>query len=49
MSPVCVFASFSEETVNTERYLSILHNIFSCHLVATGLPLQIQWLKCFGL
>jgi hypothetical protein len=30
---------FFEETVNTEHYLSMLHNTFVLHLLATGLPL----------
>jgi hypothetical protein len=34
---------FFEETVNNERYLSMLHNIFVSHLLATGLLLQTQW------
>jgi hypothetical protein len=34
---------FFEETVNTQHYLSILHNTFVHHLLATGLPLQTQW------
>jgi hypothetical protein len=34
---------FFEETVNSERYLSMLHNTFVPHLLATGLPLQTQW------
>jgi hypothetical protein len=34
---------FFEETVNTERYLSMLRNTFVPQLLATGLPLQIQW------
>jgi hypothetical protein len=35
---------FFEETVNSERYLSMLCNTFVLHLLATGgLPLQTQW------
>jgi hypothetical protein len=34
---------FFEETVKSERYLSMLRNTFVPHLPATGLPLQDQW------
>jgi hypothetical protein len=34
---------FLEETVNGESYLSILRSTFVPRLLATGLPLQIQW------
>jgi hypothetical protein len=34
---------FFEQTVNSEHYLSTLHNTFMPHLLATGLPLQTQW------
>jgi hypothetical protein len=34
---------FFEETVNSEYYLSMLHNSFMLHLLATDLPLQTQW------
>jgi hypothetical protein len=34
---------FFEETVNSERYLSVLHNTSVPHLLATGLPLEMQW------
>jgi hypothetical protein len=34
---------FFEETVNSECYLSMLHNTFVPHLLATGLPLQTGW------
>jgi hypothetical protein len=34
---------FFEETVNSEQYLSMLHNTFVPHLLATGLLLQTQW------
>jgi hypothetical protein len=34
---------FFEETVNTERYLSMLRNTFVPQLHATGFPLQTQW------
>jgi hypothetical protein len=33
---------FFEETVNTERYLSMLRDTFVPHLLATGLSLQTQ-------
>jgi hypothetical protein len=33
---------FFEETVNSERYLSMLCYTFVPHFVATGLPLQTQ-------
>jgi hypothetical protein len=36
-------STFFEETVNSECYLSTLHNTFVPHLLATGLPLQTQW------
>jgi hypothetical protein len=32
-----------EETVNSERYLSMLRNTSVPHLLATGLPLRTQW------
>jgi hypothetical protein len=32
-----------EETVNSERYLSMLLITFVPHLLATGLPFQTQW------
>jgi hypothetical protein len=32
-----------EETVNSERYLSMLCNNFVLHLLAIGLKLQAQW------
>jgi hypothetical protein len=34
----------SEGTVNCECYLSMLCSTFVPHLLATGLPLQTQWL-----
>jgi hypothetical protein len=34
---------FFEETVNSERYLSVLRNTSVPRLLATGLPLQTQW------
>jgi hypothetical protein len=34
---------FFEETVNSERYLSMLCNTFAPHLIVIGLPLQTQW------
>jgi hypothetical protein len=34
---------FFEETVSSERYLSMLRNTFMPHLLATGLTLQTQW------
>jgi hypothetical protein len=34
---------FFEETMSSECYLSMLHNTFVSHLLATGLPLQTQW------
>jgi hypothetical protein len=34
---------FFEETVNSERYLSMLHNTFVPHRLATGLLLQTHW------
>jgi hypothetical protein len=34
---------FFEETVNGERYLSMLCNTFVPHLLATGLLLQTLW------
>jgi hypothetical protein len=34
---------FFEETVNSECYLSMLHNTFVPQLLDTGLPLQAQW------
>jgi hypothetical protein len=46
---------FSEEAVNSELYLSMLHNTFVPHLLAIGLLLQTQWRQathnkcCFGL
>jgi hypothetical protein len=41
-------AIFFEETVNSEGYLSMLHNTFVPHLLATGLPLQTQWFTLDG-
>jgi hypothetical protein len=32
-----------EETVNNERYYSMLRNTFVPHLLVIGLPLQTQW------
>jgi hypothetical protein len=47
---------FCEETLNSEHYLSTLHNTFVSHLLATGLLLQThcQWFmqdgaSCCGL
>jgi hypothetical protein len=48
---------FFQEPVNSERYLSMLHNTSVPHLLATGLPLHTQWFMrdaahsvcCFGL
>jgi hypothetical protein len=34
---------FFEETVNSECYLSMLHNTSVPHLLATVLPLQTEW------
>jgi hypothetical protein len=34
---------FFEETVNSDRYLSMLRNTFLPHLLAIGLSLQTQW------
>jgi hypothetical protein len=34
---------FCEETVNSERYISMLCNTFVPHLLVTGLSLQTQW------
>jgi hypothetical protein len=34
---------FFDQTVNSERYLSMLRNNFVPQLIATGLPLNIQW------
>jgi hypothetical protein len=31
-----------EETVNSERYLNTLRNIFVSHILVIGLPLQTQ-------
>jgi hypothetical protein len=39
---------FFEETVNSERHLSMLRNTFVPHLLATGFPLQTQWLMQDG-
>jgi hypothetical protein len=36
-------SNFLWETVNSERYLSVLHNTFVPRLLATHLPLQTQW------
>jgi hypothetical protein len=38
LGPVCF-----EETVSSERYLSLLRNTSAPHLLATALPLQTQW------
>jgi hypothetical protein len=51
---------FIEETVNSERYLSMFRDTSVPHRLATGLPLQIHWFMpgwsqathsecCFGL
>jgi hypothetical protein len=37
------YEDFFEETVNSERYLSMLRDTFVPHLLATGLPLRTQW------
>jgi hypothetical protein len=34
---------YFEETVNSERYLSMLRNTSVPHHLATGLPLQTHW------
>jgi hypothetical protein len=34
---------FFKDTVNSERYLSMLRNTFVSHLLAAGLLLQTQW------
>jgi hypothetical protein len=34
---------FCEETVNSERYLSMLRHTSAPHLLATGLPLHTRW------
>jgi hypothetical protein len=34
---------FFEEAVNSDGYLSMLHNTFVPHFLAIGLPLQTQW------
>jgi hypothetical protein len=39
---------FFKEAVNSERYLSMLRNIFVLRLLATGLPLQTQWCMLAG-
>jgi hypothetical protein len=39
---------FFEETVNSERYLSMLRIRFESHLLATGLPLETEWFMQAG-
>jgi hypothetical protein len=39
----CYGPFFFEGKVKSEHYLSMLHNTFVPHLLATVLPLQTQW------